>query len=139
MSVDSRAFVVKLIEEIFNRKRMGLVETMYAPNCRGYSPDGWIPNRNGFVALIDRYIMAFPNFRINIQRTIAEDDWVAVHYLFVGTNTGPLLGLPATGNVLRIPGCIVSRIAHNQIVEQHLMWDNLSARRQLQSAQVLAA
>ena len=134
MSEENRALVRTTIEEVFNRKRTGLVEIIYAPNCYGHSPEGSFKNRAGFIALLERYITAFPDFRLNVQRVIAEDDWVALHYNFIGTNTGPLINFPATGQTLTVSGFVVSRIANNRIIEQYFMWDNLSARRQLWDA-----
>jgi steroid delta-isomerase-like uncharacterized protein len=139
MSVENRALVRKTIEEIFNRKRLGLIEVIYASNCQGNSPDGSFKTREGFSALLERYVTAFPDFRFNIQHVIAEDDWVAMQYTFLGTNTGPFAGMPSTGQMVSLAGFVVSRIANNKIVEQYFMWDNLNARRQLQLWKVFAA
>src|SRR2546428_13947802 len=139
MSAENRALVGKTVEEVFNRKRTGLVEIIYAPNCQGNSPDGSFENRDTFSSLLERYVKAFPDFRLDIQHMIAEDDWAALHYIFVGTNNGPLGWFRATGHTVKIPGFIVSRIADNRIIEQYFMWDNLNARRQLQSWQSVAA
>jgi steroid delta-isomerase-like uncharacterized protein len=131
MSEKNRELVELIIEEIFNRKRTGLVEILYAPYCYGHSPEGSFKNRAGFIALLERYVTAFPDFRLKTQLVIAEDDWVALHYNFVGTNSGPLVGFPATGQTLALSGFIVSRIANSRIIEQYFMWDNLNARQQL--------
>lgn len=134
MSEENRTLVRTTIEEVFNRKRMGLIEIIYSPNCYGHSPEGSFKNRAGFITLFERYAAAFPDFRINIQQIIAEDDWVALHYNFVGTNTGPLIGFQATGQIVSVAGFVASRIANNRIIEQYFMWDNLHARRQLWQA-----
>ena len=138
MSLENRALVRKVMEEILNRKRTGLVETMYAPFCYGHSPDGPFRTRDGFRVLIDRYVRAFPDLRVDIQSMIDHDDWVAMHYTFSGTNDGPLGIIPATGRPLNLPCFVVTRIEGERIVEQNFMWDSFSARCQLQS-QALAA
>src|SRR5262249_11338339 len=123
---------------IFNLKKIRLVNTFYSPWFQGHTPDGPFKNRDAFSLLLQRYIRAFPNFRMSIQEIIHEDDWVALHYMFVGTNTGPLGIFPASGLTLTLPGLVVSRVAKNQIIDQYFIWDQSKARRQLQW-QTLAA
>ena len=138
MSLENRALVWKGMEEILNRKKTGLIETIYTPYCHGHSPDGPFRTRDGFRALIDRYLTAFPDLHVDIQSMIDQDDWVAMHYTFVGTNNGPLGIFPATGRTLTLSCFVVTRIEGDRIVEQNFMWDSLNGRRQLRS-QALAA
>ena len=137
MSDDNKQLIRKVIDEIFNLKRRELITTAYAPNCKGTSPDGPFENTTEFTAYLDRYMAAFPDFMIDIQLMIAEGDWVALSYMFLGTNTGELNGLAPTRSLLTVLGFIVSRIKYGRIVEQHFMWDNLEVRRQLQLWQTL--
>jgi predicted ester cyclase len=39
----------------------------------------------------------FPDLQISTDRIVAEGESVAVHGRMKGTNTGPLMGRPATG------------------------------------------
>jgi len=139
MSLENRALVQEAIDEIFNRKKTWLVDVIYAPGCHGHSPHGSFKTRNAIRFLADVYAKAFPDYRIHIQQMIAENDLVAVHYNFEGTNTGTFADLPPTGHRLNVPAIAMSRIANGQIVEQYFMWDNLAAQRQMQVAWPMAA
>jgi steroid delta-isomerase-like uncharacterized protein len=123
VSSENKALVQRVFEEIFNRRRTELFASTYAPDCRGNSPDGSFQNRDEFKWMFERYVAAFPDFRIDIAYMIAEEDRVAVYYSFVGTRTGRLAGFPATGLLVRAPGFAVCRIANQRIVEQNFMWD----------------
>ena len=138
MSAENKALVQETIEEVFNLKKIRLVNTLYSPWCQGHSPDGSFKNRDACISLLQRYITTFPNFRMSTQQIIHEDDWVALHYMFVGTNTGSLGIFPASGLTLTLPGLVVSRVAKNQITDQYFTWDQSKARHQLQW-QTLAA
>jgi steroid delta-isomerase-like uncharacterized protein len=130
MSVENKSLIRFVIEEVFNCRRKDLIEAFYASDYQGYSPDGPFYGRQGVHALLENYHAAFPDFQIQINYILAEDDRVVVHYTFTGTNTGSLAGFPPTGNSVRVPGVIVSRVENGWITEQSFVWDNLGPRRQ---------
>jgi len=130
MSAENKSVIRFVIDEVFNCKRKDLVEAFYTPDCEGYCPDGPFHGRAGFHSFFESYLAAFPDFQLHINYIVAEDDRVVVHYTFVGTNTGSLAGFPPTGNTVRVPGVIVSRVENGWISEQSFLWDNLGPRRQ---------
>jgi hypothetical protein len=130
MSVEEKSLIRFVIDEVFNCKRKDLVEAFYTPGFEGNCPDGPLRGRAGVQGLFDNYQAAFPDFQLHINYILAEGDRVVVHYTFVGTNTGSLAGFPPTGNRVRVPGVIVSRIERGWITEQSFVWDNLGPRRQ---------
>jgi predicted ester cyclase len=125
-----------IIEEVFNANRTGLIPLLYAPECEGYSPDGPFCGPEGFLRVLEKYRIAFPDFRLHVNCMIAEGDRIVVHYTFVGTHTGPLAGTAPTGIRMRIPGIMMSRIEGNRVIEQVFVWDNLGPRRQVWLASV---
>jgi steroid delta-isomerase-like uncharacterized protein len=130
MSVENKSLTRFVIEEVFNCKRKDLVEAFYSPDFEGYCPDGTLRGREGIHGLFENYQSAFPDFQLHVNYILAEGDRVVVHYTFVGTNTGSLAGFPPTGNTVRVPGVIVSRVENGWISEQSFVWDNLGPRRQ---------
>lgn len=125
-----------IIEEIFNANRTGLIPLLYAPECEGYSPDGPFLGTEGFRRALEKYRVAFPDFRLHMNCMIAEADRIVVHYTFVGTHTGPLAGTAPTGMRMRIPGIMISRVENDRVIEQSFVWDNLGPRRQVWLASV---
>jgi steroid delta-isomerase-like uncharacterized protein len=73
---------------------------------------------------------ALPDMQIAINRMVAEDDLVAVHWTAWGTNTQPGMGLPATGKKIRISGMTIFRFRAGKISEEWSVWDMLSALKQ---------
>jgi len=130
-SSENKVLVQWLVAELFNHKRMEVTKFLYAPDCRGTTPDGAFANRNEFLAGFARYAAAFPDSRTEVDYLMSEGDRVVVHYTFTGTHTGSWAGLPPTGRTVRIGGMMISRIADGRIVEQDFVWDVAAARQQL--------
>ena len=131
MSSTKEDLIRKLFDGLFNEKRIALIATLYAAQCEGYYPEGRLQGRDDFRAFFEQYTTAFPDCRMEINFTVSEGDRVVVHYTFVGTHTGRLLGLPPTGLKLTIPGVVITRFVGERIVEQHFVWDNLGPNREI--------
>jgi predicted ester cyclase len=80
---------------------------------------------------ISAYEDACPHYGIYIDEMVAEDDMVSVIGRVKGTNTGPLMGMPATGKSFEIPLHITYRVANGKIVEHWLLADNFAMMQQL--------
>ena len=77
-------------------------------------------SRPGLQGLLDAVAMfraGFPDIHISVERVVAEGDSVAVFGTIAGTNTGALMGAPATGKPARFPYMDMYRIANGRIVE----------------------
>jgi predicted ester cyclase len=85
--------------------------------------------------LLKDHVAAFeeacPEYGIEIERMIAEDDMVAVIGQVRATNTGPMMGMPPTGKSFNIPIHITYRIANGKIVDHWMLVDNFAMMQQL--------
>ena len=59
----------------------------------------------------------YPDFHVEIDRQIAEGDWVATSCTFSGTHLGQWMGLKPTGKKLRYTGVIVDQVKNGRIRE----------------------
>lgn len=59
----------------------------------------------------------FPDRHFKEEFLVAEGDRVALHWSMTGTNTGPVLGRPATGRKVHWTGTEFCRIEDGKIVE----------------------
>jgi len=131
MSAENKSLIRFAIEEVFNQKRPELIVGVYSADCIGSTPDGIVRGREGFRLFFEKYATAFPDFRIDFEYMVAEGNRVVFPYVFKGTNSGPLGVFPPTGQSVRVPGIIISRIADNWIRQQNLLWDNCTAWKQM--------
>jgi predicted ester cyclase len=62
---------------------------------------------------------------------IAEGDKVAYRCTFRATHRGELMGVPATGKVVRYTGISIARLAGGKFVEEWTQEDHLGLMQQL--------
>jgi predicted ester cyclase len=68
-------------------------------------------------AVLDAVFAGFSDIDVRIEHLLAQDDLVAVRYVFCGRHTGPFLGRPATGRRIRHTENEIFRIADGRIAE----------------------
>jgi steroid delta-isomerase-like uncharacterized protein len=74
---------------------------------------------------------AFPDLKVSVERTVANDELVAVHWSAAGTNTVAAAGTPGQGKKARIEGMTFFRFADGRIVEEWSIIDVAALNRQL--------
>jgi predicted ester cyclase len=84
-------------------------------------------------AVVDAVFAAFSDVEVRIEHLPAENDLVAVRYVFSGRHTGPFRGRAATGRRIRHTENEIYRIADGQITESWGEGDWLGTFRQLDS------
>ncbi len=86
------------------------------------------------------FLKAFPDCRFDVERTLADEDFVVTQYRVSGTQTGPLVdrqegdSLPATGKKMSLSGCSVFQVKNGKIPHLWLYFDNSQLLRQLNPA-----
>lgn len=84
-------------------------------------------------AVLDSVFAGFSCIDVRIQHLLAEDDLVAVRYVFSGTHTGAFQGRAPTGRRIRHTENEIFRIADGRITESWCEGDWLGTFRQLDS------
>ena len=74
---------------------------------------------------------AMPDLKVTIERTVAQQDLVAVHWKVVGTNTVAAGGMPGKGARVGVEGMSFFRFAAGRIVEEWTVVDVAELRKQL--------
>jgi steroid delta-isomerase-like uncharacterized protein len=77
------------------------------------------------------YPRVFSDFVSEVQRMVAEDDYVVAHFIVRGRHTGDFVGLPATGRAFEFSGIAVYRIADGRMAEAWYAEDTLGWFQQL--------
>jgi len=74
---------------------------------------------------------AVPDLKVEVIRTVAEGDLVAVHWRASGTNSVAAAGLPGLGGKAAMDGMTFFRFANDRIVEEWSVMDLATMMRQL--------
>jgi predicted ester cyclase len=81
------------------------------------SPPGARPGRPGLLDAVTMFRAGFPDIQISTERLVAEAESVSVYGRITGTNTGPMMGSPATGKRADFGYMDMYRIVNGQIAE----------------------
>ena len=74
---------------------------------------------------------AFPDMRYTVEDMVAEGDKVVDRISWQATHLGEMMGIPPTGNTVRVTALHMSRIAEGKIVERWGQPDMLGMMQQL--------
>lgn len=133
MADDGKRITRQVIEEVFNKGRLDLVDELIAPKYIGHDPalPQDIAGPDAQRELVAGYRAAFPDLSLSIDDQIAEGDRVVTRWKARGTQTGDLWGIAATGKEVTVTGTTIDRIKDGRIVESWTNWDALGLMQQL--------
>ena len=132
MSVEEQNAVVHRWIEAWNRQDLDAVEDLLAPDYVRH--DANLPDVNGPKAqlqFIAGVFSAFPDFHVQAEQLITQDDHVVVRASLWGTHQGDFLGVPATGREVRFESVEVFRLDGGKVAEQWVVMNALGLFQQL--------
>jgi steroid delta-isomerase-like uncharacterized protein len=133
MSENNKAVVRRLLDEVWNKGNLSLVDELFTPNFEFHdasTPDlGRGPESEK--KRVTLYRNAFPDLRLTIEDMIAEGETVVTRWTCRGTHKGDLSGIAPTGKQITISGITVGRFANGKIAQGYANWDALGLMQQL--------
>ena len=129
----NKALSRRLMEEVFNRGNISLVDELFAPDFVEHEelPPGIPPGREAVKQFSTIFRSAFPDLKVTIDDIIAEGDKVVVRGTWSGTHKGEFMGIPPTGKSVSFEVIDTVRIAGGKFVEHWGLMDNMSMMQQL--------
>lgn len=82
-------------------------------------------------ALMESFRMAFPDLAVQVHAIVAEADRVVLRGSWSGTQTGAVLGIPATGRAVQVKEIHAFRLVEGRIAEHWVTMDQLGMLQQL--------
>jgi len=130
---DALSVTRRLFEEVVNHGRLDLIDELVAEDAVEHEelPIASGEMRTDLRMWLTELRHAFPDYHVEVQDVIAEDDKVVARERITGTNVGPLMGIPPTGRPICVAGIDIVRVADGRIVEHWGMTDSQTMARQL--------
>jgi predicted ester cyclase len=129
---DNKTLVRRFIEEVMNTGNTAAIPDFSVAESRF---------AGGIAGQIQAMKTAFPDHHFSIDTILAESDKVAVQVSIHGTNTGPMVGLPAfgrletpippTGSSMVTSGMYFFTVSDGKIVSYAVEFDQIGMLRQL--------
>jgi predicted ester cyclase len=114
-AADAKAVVLRLYEEVFNQKRMDVLDGVFAADLVDHTggPQGGEGAKGPVVAIL----AAIPDLHVTPGPWVVEGDLVATFVSFTGTLQGEFLGVAATGQPVAWSHIDIHRVRDGQIAE----------------------
>ena len=95
------------------------------------APAGFSKGADGMRDIIELFRKALTGLEVKILRQVAEDDIVVTHKTFHATHTGPLMGIPPSGQPIVITIIDIVRLHNGKYIEHWGIRDMISSTRVL--------
>ncbi|WP_188553298.1 ester cyclase [Edaphobacter dinghuensis] len=132
MSQDNAKVVREFADEVITN---GKIETAshyaWEDVVEQVSLPGQGPGLDGLKDIIRAMRTGFPDLVFSIQEQITENDKVASRFEWTGVHKGEFLGIPATGQSVRVWGIVIDRLEDGRIKDTRILMDTLGLMTQL--------
>jgi predicted ester cyclase len=120
-------------EEGFGRGNLDALDEVVASDYREHFPTlpGWPTGLAGLKQFITLTRNAFPDLHYSVEDMIVEGEKVVARCRATGTQTGPFLMLPPTGNQATWTEIHIGRFVDGKLVEHWANHDQLGMLQQL--------
>lgn len=134
MSLEENKQLVRRWFEELNSRNFDAADELYTSDYVLHDlsvPPELPPGPEGLKLYLQSIVAAIPDIQATIEHLVAEGDKVAVWATFAGTHQGEFVGVPPTGNAVRITVSSIMRIAGGKIAEEWEMADGLTLLQQI--------
>ena len=120
-AAQNKAAMLVFYDQLMNKHNVAIIDSLVAPD---YTSDqvepGYPATRDGYKKIMTEFFKSFPDLNEKVNFMVADSSYVMVQYTLMGTNTAPMMGMPATGKKINIDGVDIVRLKNHKVVKQ---WD----------------
>jgi steroid delta-isomerase-like uncharacterized protein len=133
MSPDNKSIVRRLYEEVWNKRKLGVMNELVSPSHALHGPlyTGPAIGPEVYRRQISLFVAGFPDLRFAIEDTVAEQDKVVVCWTFSGTHKGEFMGVPATDKKVSVDGITIHVLSKGIIMDSCVSLDMWGMMQQL--------
>lgn len=112
-------------DDIWNQQDFDAADRYLSKDYVSHGPltEGFPPGPANQREFVQEMLTAFPDVRCQLDKQEGIGEMVRLWLTFCGTNTGPLFGQPATGEVVVVHLQYTARVANGKLVEGWADWD----------------
>jgi steroid delta-isomerase-like uncharacterized protein len=117
----------------WNAHDLDRLEALYAATYEGMDVGDMTPARGpaGARRAVERYLQAFPDLHLTVERSVTDSGQVALFWTARGTHRGPLLHIPPTGRFVAVRGSSLLTVQDSRITSGLHIWDVAGLLRSL--------
>lgn len=133
MSAENKAIVRRLYEEIWNKRKLELINQIISPSHALQAPNvaGSAVGPEAYKLQTTLFLAGYPDLHWTVEDLIAEEDKVVACWTISGTHKGDFMGIPATNKKVSVDGMTIHHITNGKIMDSYSNWDALGMMQQL--------
>lgn len=141
MSMENRAIVCRLYEEVWNQRRLELLDELMSPSYvfHGTTVEGSVLGSavgpavgpEGYKGMVTLWLKGFPDLRMTVRDTLGEGEKIVVAWTLSGTHQGEFRRIPATNKKMSVSGITIMHVSNGKIIDSNSSWDAYSLVKQL--------
>lgn len=140
MALSNATIVRNFVDEVITRGNVEAAAQYVWEDVVEQVPfPGQGPGLEGLKDVIRAMRAGFPDIVFSIQEQIAEHDKVASRFEWTGTHKGEFLGIPATGETVKVWGIVIDRLQDGRIKDTRIIMDTAGLMAQLAASHTAAA
>lgn len=129
---ENKAIARHWYEDGMNGHNLAIMDELFAPDFREYMSFGHVARgREEAREFVAGLFEAMSDMYTTVEDLVAEGDKVVGRLTITGTQTGPLMGIPATGKQIHLTAIDIFRFTDGKIAEHWLEGDQLGMLQQL--------
>jgi predicted ester cyclase len=118
----------RFLAEVFNGHDAERARDFFTPDVVWHGPSiGTVAGMDNIVPLLGAFIGPLSNIRAEEQDVIASGDLVALRLVVTATQTGDLLGIPASGRDVRWDAVDIYRVNDDGKISEQWAFEDLAA------------
>jgi steroid delta-isomerase-like uncharacterized protein len=127
--------IITRFEHAFRAADQATIDELSDPGLLDHNPaPGHEPTLAGFRHKVAEFKAAFPDLVEDLQDITASGDTVATRWVLTGSLRQDLMGIPASGQVIKVEGMNFYRLKDGRVTDIWTQFDGVALMRQLGAA-----
>jgi C-1 hydroxylase len=132
VDLEANKALVRSFVEAWNTREFGRFDVLMGEGAVLHIGGDQVPcDPAGTRAIAEEWTSAFPDWRFELLRLVAEGTLVVAHMPYSGTHRSKIMGVEATGRSCTVDEIVIFRIVDSQIAEAWEVYDDAGMWRQL--------
>ena len=120
---ENKRVVLRLFNEAMNNRNSSVINEVFDTHSIHHGFTYPVVGPDGFRELLDQFFNGFPDLKIEVEKAVAEDDFVATRGTWTGTHRGDFMGIASTGKPVKVGYMDMWRMENGKCVENWVQMD----------------
>ena len=123
--------IISRFEHAFRAADQATIDELCDPGLVDHNAPDKDPTLAGFKQKVAAFKASFPDLEEDLQDIIASGDTVATRWVVTGSQQQELMGIPASGQTIRVEGMNFYRLKHGRVTDIWTQFDGVALMQQL--------